>query len=218
MRFVGITGGIGAGKSLIMDYLKEHTSSEIVLADDLAKELMAPGTELNQTLQKTFQNVGSFTENQKEPGKNSVSLFLEDGTIVKEVFAKEILGNDTYRKMLNALVHPAVKEEVLRRVKLHRQKQDVDYFFLEAALLIEDGYKALCDELWYVYVTEENRRKRLKQNRGYDDRRIDEAFRMQKKEYEFLDACCVTIDNNGSKEETFEQLERVLSLRKPRRV
>ena len=207
MRFIGITGGIGAGKSVVMDYLKNHTCSEVVLADDLAKELMSPGHDLNQKLQKVLS---------KESFANPV--FEEDGTIRKEAFAAYVLSDDRLRESVNALVHPAVKEEVLRRVKAHREKKDVDYFFLEAALLIEDGYKALCDELWYIYVTEENRRKRLKENRGYDDTRIDEAFRMQLEEYEFLDACCVTIDNNGTKEETYEQLERVLSLRKPRNV
>lgn len=207
MRFIGITGGIGAGKSVVMDYLKNHTCSEVVLADDLAKELMSPGHDLNQKLQKVLS---------KESFANPV--FEEDGTIRKEAFAAYVLSDDRLRESVNALVHPAVKEEVLRRVKVHREKKDVDYFFLEAALLIEDGYKALCDELWYIYVTEENRRKRLKENRGYDDSRIDEAFRMQLEEYEFLDACCVTIDNNGTKEETYEQLERVLSLRKPRNV
>lgn len=207
MRFIGITGGIGAGKSVVMDYLKNHTCSEVVLADDLAKELMSPGHDLNQKLQKVLS---------KESFANPV--FEEDGTIRKEAFAAYVLSDDRLRESVNALVHPAVKEEVLRRVKSHREKKDVDYFFLEAALLIEDGYKALCDELWYIYVTEENRRKRLKENRGYDDSRIDEAFRMQLEEYEFLDACCVTIDNNGTKEETYEQLERVLSLRKPRNV
>ena len=207
MRFIGITGGIGAGKSVVMDYLKNHTCSEVVLADDLAKELMSPGHDLNQKLQKVLS---------KESFANPV--FEEDGTIRKEAFAAYILSDDRLRESVNALVHPAVKEEVLRRVKVHREKKDVDYFFLEAALLIEDGYKALCDELWYIYVTEENRRKRLKEHRGYDDTRIDEAFRMQLEEYEFLDACCVTIDNNGTKEETYEQLERVLSLRKPRNV
>ena len=207
MRFIGITGGIGAGKSVVMDYLKNHTCSEVVLADDLAKELMSPGHDLNQKLQKVLS---------KESFANPV--FEEEGTIRKEAFAAYVLSDDRLRESVNALVHPAVKEEVLRRVKAHREKKDVDYFFLEAALLIEDGYKALCDELWYIYVTEENRRKRLKENRGYDDTRIDEAFRMQLEEYEFLDACCVTIDNNGTKEETYEQLERVLSLRKPRNV
>ena len=162
-----LSGETGAGKSVVMDYLKNHTCSEVVLADDLAKELMSPGHDLNQKLQKVLS---------KESFVNPV--FEEDGTIRKEAFAAYVLSDDRLRESVNALVHPAVKEEVLRRVKAHREKKDVDYFFLEAALLIEDGYKALCDELWYIYVTEDNRRKRLKENRGYDDSRIDEAFRM----------------------------------------
>ena len=208
MRFVGITGGIGSGKSVVMKYLSTHTNCEIVYADDLAKELYAPGTKLNTAMREAFSKEKGYSE----------ELFLEGGAVNSPVFVKEVLSDDTSREKLNALVHPAVKEEVLRRVKEHREKKDIDYFFLEAALLIEDGYKQLCDELWYVSVTEENRKARLKENRGYTDERIDEAFAMQLQEYEFLDACCVVIDNNGSEEETYAQLERILSLRKPRTV
>lgn len=206
MRFVGITGGIGSGKSVVMDYLKEHTSCEIVYADDLAKELYAPGTPLNQNLQDRFSEKNGYSKD----------LFLEDKSINAPVFVSEVLSDEKSREALNGLVHPAVKEEVIRRVKKHREAKDVDYFFLEAALLIEAGYKGLCDELWYIFVTEENRRNRLKASRGYSDERIDKAFAMQLKEYEFLDACCVVIDNNGSEEDTYKQIDRVLELRKPR--
>lgn len=206
MRFVGITGGIGSGKSVVMEYLKKNTSCEIVYADDLAKELYAPGTSLNQKMRNTFSKAKGYSK----------ALFLEDDSINAPVFAREVLSDEKSREALNALVHPAVKEEVMRRVKEHREKKDIDYFFLEAALLIEDGYKELCDELWYIFVTEDNRRARLKASRGYTDERIDAAFAMQLQEYEFLDACCVVIDNNGTPEATYEQLERVLSLRKPR--
>ncbi len=206
MRFVGITGGIGSGKSVVMEYLRTHTNCEIVYADELAKELYAPGTPLNQKMQDTFSEAKGYSK----------ELFLEDGSINAPVFAAEVLSDEKSREALNALVHPAVKEEVLYRVAEHRKAKDIDYFFLEAALLIEDGYKELCDELWYIFVTEDNRRARLKASRGYSDERIDATFAMQLPEYEFLDACCVVIDNNGTCEATYEQLERVLSLRKPR--
>lgn len=208
MRFVGITGGIGSGKSVVMDYLKKNTSCEIVYADDLAKELYAPGTSLNQKMKETFSEANGYSKD----------LFLEDGSINAPVFVSEVLNDEKGRETLNALVHPAVQEEVMRRVNAHRKNKDIDYFFLEAALLIEAGYKELCDELWYIFVTEDNRRARLKASRGYTDERIDAAFEMQLKEYEFLDACCVVIDNNGTPEQTYTQLERVLQLRKPRNV
>ena len=208
MRFVGITGGIGSGKSVVMEYLRTHTSCVVVYADELAKSLYAPGMALNKKMQETFSVEKGYSK----------ELFLEDGGICTEVFANEVLNHENSREILNALIHPAVKEEVLLQVEQHKKAKDIDYFFLEAALLIEDGYEALCDELWYVYVTEENRRARLKAGRGYTDERIDKAFAMQLQEYEFLDACCVTIDNNGTKEQTYEQLDRVLALRKPRTV
>lgn len=60
---------------------------------------------------------------------------------------------------------------------------------LEAALLIEEGYGEICDELWYIYASEEVRRKRLKSTRGYSDEKIDSIFASQLKEDEYRRHC-----------------------------
>ncbi len=52
----------------------------------------------------------------------------------------------------------------------------LDYFFFEAALLLEDHYEEVCDELWYIYASEDERRMRLKRDRGYTDEKIDRIF------------------------------------------
>ena len=62
--------------------------------------------------------------------------------------------------------------------ELEQKKGEIDFLFLEAALLIEEGYGKICDELWYIYVKDSVRRARLKQSRGYSDEKIVKVERI----------------------------------------
>ena len=77
-----------------------------------------------------------------------------------------------------------------------------------SALLIEEGYGAICDELWYIYASEDIRRERLKATRGYSDARIDGIFKSQCPEAVFRATCAVTIDTGISLDCTNEQVDR----------
>ena len=92
-----------------------------------------------------------------------------------------------------------------------RRSGSTDYVVLEAALLIEDGYGQICDELWYVYVTEENRRQRLIETRGYSDEKIEQMFAAQLTEGEYRRHCQVVIDNNGPIAQVYLQLAQLLN-------
>ena len=81
---------------------------------------------------------------------------------------------------------------------------------IEAALLIEGGYEKICDELWYIYASEEIRRDRLKKTRGYSDERVDGIFKSQNSEEVFRAHCAVTIDTGISLECTKEQVDKAL--------
>jgi dephospho-CoA kinase len=74
----------------------------------------------------------------------------------------------------------------------------------------------LCDECWYIYTSEENRRARLKASRGYSDEKIDSIFNCQLSEEAFRAACQEVIDNNGGREESFRQIDEALTRAKAR--
>ncbi len=195
MKFIGITGGVGAGKSEILSYIRDHYRAKVVLADDLAKELMQPGTACHKKLLEAFGADGVFDdEGQMDTAKMSKLLFREPER----------------RLQMNAIVHPAVKQEVMEQVQLARKEEVLDYYFLEAALLIEEHYDELCDELWYIYTSEDNRRARLKAGRGYTDQRIDDMMKSQQPEEVFRRYCKVVIDNNGTPEEACRQVAELL--------
>lgn len=195
MKFIGITGGVGAGKSAILDFIREHYRAKVVLADDLAKKLMEPGTACHKKLLAAF-------------GGNGV--FDEDGVMDREKMAALLFTKPEKRQEMNAIVHPAVKEEILRQVAAEREKGELSWFFLEAALLIEEHYDAICDELWYIYTSEEKRRQRLEQNRGYSPERIERMMASQLPEQVFFEHCAVVIDNNGTPEEAIRQVTEIL--------
>ncbi len=201
MRFIGITGGVGAGKSAILSYLAEKPKTKVMLADEIAHELMEPGTDCYRRIVEQFKGLDIFSEAVSDvayPAFDRIKL------------AQVIFSNPIKREEMNAIVHPAVKEYVRNQYTLEQEKGELEVLVLEAALLIEEEYDEICDELWYIYTSEENRRKRLKASRGYSDEKIDNIFRSQLSEAEFRASTQVTIDNNGDLGETMKQIEKAL--------
>jgi len=194
MRFIGITGGVGAGKSAILSYLAEKPKTRVMLADEIAHELMEPGTDCYKQIEERFAEEDIFAEHGFD----------------REKLARIIFGDSLKREAMNAIVHPAVKEYVRKQYALELEKGELELLILEAALLIEEEYDEICDELWYIYTSEENRRKRLKESRGYSDEKIDSIFKSQLSETEFRESTQVAIDNNGNLNETYQQIEKAL--------
>lgn len=195
MKFIGITGGVGAGKSEILSYLGKKTGVRVMLADEIAHELMETGTDCYKSLRQTF---------------NDEDIWNSDGSFNREKLAKVIFSDKLKRDIMNSMVHPAVKEYVIRQQEYEKERGELSLLVLEAALLIEEHYDKICDELWYIYTSEENRRDRLKASRGYSDEKIDNIFKSQLSEEEYRKYCAVVIDNNGSVEAAFEQIDKAL--------
>lgn len=196
MKFIGITGGVGAGKSTILAYLRKNYRVRTLVADEVAHEIMEPGYDCYVRLQKEFAQE---------------KIWLHNGRFNRQRLAEIIFADEEKRERLNDIVHPAVKEYILKEVEKERRSGSTDYVVLEAALLIEDGYGQICDELWYVYVTEENRRQRLIETRGYSDEKIEQMFAAQLTEGEYRRHCQVVIDNNGPIAQVYLQLAQLLN-------
>lgn len=197
MKFIGITGGVGAGKSAILDYLKNKPDTKVMLADEIAHELMVPGTQCYDRLRAEF---------------GTEDIYQKDGYFDRIKLAQVIFSDDEKRKKLNGIVHPAVRKYVIGQAAYERKEGKIKLLVLEAALLIEEHYDEICDELWYIYTSEENRRIRLKKQRNYSDEKISEIFNSQLTDEKFRKACRVVIDNNGTIEAAAEQIEAALML------
>lgn len=197
MKFIGITGGVGAGKSAILDYLRNKPDTKVMLADEIAHELMVPGTQCYDKLKAEF---------------GTEDIYQKDGFFDRIKLAQVIFSDDEKRKKLNGIVHPAVRKYVIGQAAYERKEGKIKLLVLEAALLIEEHYDEICDELWYIYTSEENRRIRLKKQRNYSDEKINEIFNSQLTDEKFRKACRVVIDNNGTIEAAEAQIEAALML------
>lgn len=190
MKVIGVTGGVGAGKSSILNFIKDNYDCEVMLADDLAKDLCLKGQVCYEPLVKLL-------------GQECIG---EDGEIDKRVMAEIIFKNPDYRELVNGIIHPAVLNFILEYIEELRRENRVSFFFLEAALLIECGYKQYLDELWYIYASEDVRRIRLRESRGYSDEKIDNIFKSQLSETEFRKNADFVIDNSGSVDDSFQMI------------
>ena len=112
---------------------------------------------------------------------------------------------------LNALTHPAVKAWIRKDIE-EKRKQDVKIYVIEAALLIQDGYKEICDEIWYIYVNEETRIKRLMKQRGYTEERCRAMFHSQEPESYYRKYADFTINNQLDYENSSKQLKDRLNI------
>lgn len=195
MKLIGITGGVGAGKSQVLSYLASRCRCRILLADEVGNEVKLPGQPCYEQLVELL-------------GKD---VLAEDGTIDRGRMAEKIFADAGLLSRVNGIIHPAVRLYILQEVEKERSLGNVDFFFLEAALLIEEGYDRVVDELWYIYADEEVRRGRLKESRGYSDAKIDRIFRSQLSEEEFRRHCQRVIENNGDLQETCRQIDEVLA-------
>ena len=195
MRFIGITGGIGAGKSEILDYIRRHYQCEIYLADEVAHLVKQPGTVAYRELVDLL-------------GQDVVA---GDGSIDKAAMADRIFARPELLERVNDIIHPAVKEYLLKRLERARAEGEAELFFVEAALLIEGGYLALVDEMWYIYADEAVRRERLGRARGYSQEKITQIMARQLTEAHFRKNCDFVIDNSGRLEDSFVQIDRKLA-------
>ena len=159
MRFVGVTGGVGAGKSEVLGFLAKQPGCRVMLADEIAHELMEPGNEVYRKLCAEFAGEDIFAE---EDTAGEAERPFDRGKLAQVIF-----GDEEKRKRLNGIVHPAVKDYVIQQAESERERGQLSLLVLEAALLIEEHYDEICDELWYIYTSEENRRIRLKKQRNY---------------------------------------------------
>ena len=111
--------------------------------------------------------------------------------------------------LLNSISHPLVKEEIVHRIE---EQKDVGkkLFVIEAALLIQDGYKSICDKMCYVYADLDVRISRLCEYRGFTQERAQAVIDSQESEAFYLEACDYKIDNSGSLENTKKDLKHIL--------
>ena len=187
-KVIGITGGTGCGKTVVMNILKDRFNAGLIIADLIGHELMAPGGANYKEIVKVFGE----------------DILDEDGKINRPRLSKIVFSDKEKLEMLNQISHPNIEKAVVARLEEMQKDESISFIALEAALLIEGGYMKYLDELWYVYADEETRIRRLMAGRGYSEEKSRSVMKNQLKKEEYLRHSDRLIDNSGSEEDTYE--------------
>lgn len=195
MKVIGITGGIGTGKSTLLNLIKANYDAYIVEADGLAHRLMLPGEPVYEQIVNTF----------------GTEILNEDKTIDRGSLGNIVFKNEEALRRLNEIVHPAVKAYIIKDIEQKKKEEKTAFYVIEAALLIEDGYRTICDELWYVYTQREERIRRLLSGRGGSPEKWEAVIANQSSETYYRTHCDVVIDNGENLEKTANIVKELLS-------
>ncbi|MDY3250790.1 MAG: dephospho-CoA kinase [Candidatus Choladocola sp.] len=195
MKVLGITGGVGAGKSTILDYMQKMYHARVIQADKVSHMLQEVGQSCYYRIIETF----------------GTGILNGDHTISREKLAAAVFDDYGMLQKLNQIIHPAVKEFIIKEIEEEKRRKRVPFVVIEAALLLEDHYDLICDEIWYVYADEATRRVRLMKSRGYSDAKVRKIMGNQMKDAGYRARCKFVIDNSGNiVENTYEQIDKGL--------
>lgn len=186
---LGITGGVGSGKSRILAILKEDYGFHVIQADQVAKDLMQPGME-------SYLAVVGYL---------GPSVLLEDKSLDRAAMAEIIFHDPEKRRGVDERTHPLVWKVAMEEAMAAKE----DRVVIEAAIPSKE-FRDKCSEMWYVYTSRENRIKRLGENRGYTVEKTLAIMENQVSEETFRAFSDAVIDNNGTLEETRAQIQALL--------
>lgn len=192
MLIIGVTGGVGSGKSTILDEIKKIYNCRIIKTDEIANDIKKLG---ELCYNKLVFLLGE-------------SILLPDKEIDKNKMAELIFKNKNLLDEVNEILHPEVEKYIDRVIFEEKKNKNIDILFIEAALLIEVGYKdKFLDELWYVYADEPSRKNRLKESRDYSDDKINEILSSQQTDEGFRYHSDFVIDNSKTVDYAVSQIK-----------
>lgn len=173
---IGITGGIGSGKSEVTRYLRS-LGETVICADDVSRQLTRPGEEGAIALRQVFGD----------------SIFRKDGSLNRKQLAEEVFSDEERLRVLNDVMHPLILKHI---EKLAVQKSS--RVFIDAALLIQTDLYKTVDIVWLVVAGLDERVDRVMKRDGLSAIEIERRIKSQLDDEQMAAFADVIIDNNGS--------------------
>ena len=187
---VGLTGGIGAGKSTVSARLK-RLGALVLDADIAARQAVEPGSEGLALLMRRYGE----------------GMLQQNGELDRRALAKKIFANEDERLAVNALLHPLIRQRMLEQESVFRDMEPSVPVFWDVPLLIESGMHALMDEVWLVTASEEARVKRIMLRDGCSENEARSRMASQMPEAEKLAYANRILDNSGDQTALFKQVD-----------
>jgi dephospho-CoA kinase len=184
MKTVGLTGGIGSGKSTVSQILTK-LGAFVIDADKVGHEIYLPGNEAWRQVTAAFGQ----------------DILAPDQTIDRKKLGALVFGSDEARKKLNSIVHPLMFQDIKRRIAEKRAEGFAKPIVVEAAILIEANWLPLADEVWVVVTNKNAVIDRVATQRGMAAKDTEARIASQLSDAERLKYAQVVITNDGSRED-----------------
>ena len=192
MFVIGLTGGIASGKSTVSLLLKDK-GAVIIDADEIGKQILKPGKAARI---KVIEHFGQQILNEKKD-------------IDRKKLADLVFSNKKELEFLNSVTHPEIINEIKAQLQYYRNLKTA-VVIIDAALLIEVGLHTIVDEVWLVTVDEDTQLERLMAREKH--LRMEQAIsriKAQMPQHEKIKYADRVIDNNGSIEDTKNQVDKI---------
>ncbi|MGO4888675.1 dephospho-CoA kinase [Anaerobacillus sp. MEB173] len=192
MTIIGLTGGIASGKSTVSNMIID-LEIPLVDADQVARDVVMPGEPAYNEIVSHFGD----------------HILEEDGTINRKKLGEVIFNNKEQREVLNKIVHPAVRSEMRAQTEAYQQEGHKT-IVLDIPLLFESKLTYLVEKTILVYVDEEVQLKRLMERDQSSEQEAQSRISSQLPLKEKISLADEVINNNGTIEETKNQLRTIL--------
>ena len=192
MKIIGLTGGIGSGKSTVSVYVKEK-GILVIDADQIAREITEPGGKILIRLIEAFGD----------------SFLDENGELRRKALGSHVFGDKRKENLLNEITHNGIKNEIKARL-MNAYDDQLEMVFIDAPLLIEVGMDFWCDETWLVTCDDEIRIQRVMARDGISEKNVRERIESQMDDREKREKADYIILNSGTKEALYQQIDELL--------
>ena len=190
---IGLTGSIATGKSTVANRFKEY-GIPVVDADLIARQVVEPGT---PTLQKIKEAFGA-------------DALLADGAMNREEIGRQIFGDEEKRKVLNGIIHPAIRQEMLRQKDVYLA-QGEKIVILDIPLLFESKLEHFVERIVVVGTTPENQKQRLMARNNFTEQQAEERIASQIPITDKMEWADDVIQNDGTLEELYGQVDSLVA-------
>jgi dephospho-CoA kinase len=188
---IGLTGGIGAGKTTVSDYLKKK-GYPVLDADEVAREIVEPGSETLEELTRAF-------------GKN---ILNSDGSLNRRFHAGIVFSDPEKKKLIDGIMHGKIIDTLLKRA---RSMEKEPFVFIDVPLLFETGMDRYVDQVWVVDAEEEIRIKRVMERDDSSREDVLRRIRFQAGRDEKIKKAHIILNNSGVKEILYRQIDEALN-------
>ena len=189
---IGLTGSIASGKSTISKMFKRK-GYPVVDADEIARLVVEPGTKVIEEIRRVFGQ----------------EILNEDGSLNRVKLGERIFGNEMERERLNAIIHPAIRTEMLRQ-KEEWISGGSQTIIMDIPLLFESKLQHFVEKILVVSVTPEIQKQRLMSRNELTDEEATARIRSQLPMEQKEEGADEVIYNNGTVEDSEKQLDSIL--------